>query len=345
MHHRRRALSVCCSLVLVVANGRAQSDSTRAAEAATSQRALAEVLFRQGRDLMEQGQVAEACDKFTESLRLDMALGTSLNLAVCFETQGRLASAWSEYNRAAGIARRSGDAARAEFAQQASTRLEGLLATLRVTLSPEAQRVKDLKLELDGRELGSATLDTPIPLDAGAHVMVAKAAHHQPWLVEIRATTETPAIALTVPGLLRSPAPAASPMPVLPPNHATAVAPKQDRASDGHTQRWLGLATGGAGLAAIAVGSVFGVRALMKKGERDDTCDADGCSPAGIEAHRDAQHAASAANVAFATGGVLLVAGGLVYFTAPDAASASRQAPLSFAASPDGLYLSMQRPW
>ena len=93
-------------MLLVAATVRAQSDSTRAAEAATSQRALAEVLFRQGRELMAQGRVADACGKFAESLRLDVALGTSLNLAVCLETQGRLASAWSEYNRAAAIARR-----------------------------------------------------------------------------------------------------------------------------------------------------------------------------------------------------------------------------------------------
>jgi hypothetical protein len=302
-----------------------------------SQRALAEVLFRQGRELMDQKRTAEACVKFAESLRLDVALGTSLNLAVCFETQGRLASAWSEYNRAASLARRSGDAARAEYAEQALARLEALLATLRVTLSPEARAVRDLKLELDGRELGTATLDTPIPLDAGSHVLVAKAEGYQPWSAQVQTTAESRAMALTVPGLVLVPAPASSPVPVAPPEPRAPGRPKEpDRPL--HTQRWLGLAAGGAGIAGVAVGSVFGIRALSKKAQRDDACPSRGCSPAGIEADRDARDAASVANIAFATGGALLVAGGLLYITAPDA-------PVSFAASSMSAYLSVHRSW
>jgi hypothetical protein len=303
-----------------------------------SQRALAEVLFRQGRELMDQKRTSEACVKFAESLRLDVALGTSLNLAVCFETQGRLASAWSEYNRAASLARRSGDTARTEYAEQALTRLEALLATLRVTLSPEAQAVRDLKLELDGRELGNATLDTPIPLDAGSHVLVAKAAGYQPWSAQVQTTAESRAMALTVPGLVLVPAPASSPVPVATPEPNEPVTPKREPGQPGHTQRWLGLAAGGAGIAGIAVGSVFGIRAMSKKEQSDQACPARGCSPAVVEAYRDAKDAASVANIAFAAGGVLLAAGGLLYFTAPDA-------PVSFAASPMSAYVSVHRSW
>jgi hypothetical protein len=303
-----------------------------------SQRALAEVLFRQGRELMDQKRTAEACVKFAESLRLDVALGTSLNLAVCFETQGRLASAWSEYSRAASLARRSGDTARAEYAEQALTRLEALLATLRLTLSPEAQAVRDLKLELDGRELGTATLDTPIPLDAGSHVLVAKAEGYQPWSAQVQTTAETRAMALTVPGLVPVPAPVppsgSTPLPA----RVTPASRKVEPDRPLHTQEWLGLAAGGAGIAGLTVGSVFGFRALSKKAQRDDACPARGCSPAGIEADRNARDAASVANIAFATGGALLVAGGLLYITAPDA-------PVSFAASPTGAHLSVHRSW
>ena len=339
MSRRRRPLWTCCALLLYVQGARAQSDVERAAEATMSQRALAEVLFRQGRELMDQKRTAEACVKFAESLRLDVALGTSLNLAVCFETQGHLASAWSEYNRAASLARRSGDAARTEYATQALTRLESLLATLRVTLSPEARGVRALKLELDGRELGTATLDTPIPLDAGSHVLVAKAEGYQAWSAQIQTTSETRAMALTVPGLVPVPAPVppASSAPPLREGGAP-VARKVEPHRPLHTQRWLGLAAGGAGIAGLAVGSVFGIRALSKKAQRDDACPSRGCSPAGIEADRDARDAASVANVAFATGGALLVAGGLLYITAPDA-------PVSFAASPKSAYLSVHRSW
>jgi len=129
-----------------------------------SQRALAEVLFRAGRELMEQGKIAPACAKFAESHRLDPALGTLLNLAVCHETEGRLASAWAEYNQAATLAKRRGDSARFDFARAASMRLEGRFATVRVGLSPAVERLSGLKLSIDRRELGRASLDVPIPL-------------------------------------------------------------------------------------------------------------------------------------------------------------------------------------
>src|SRR5688500_18545046 len=71
-----------------------------------SDKALAEVLFREGRQLLQRGETDAACEKFAESHRLDEALGTLLNLAVCHESQGRFASAWAEFHQAAATARR-----------------------------------------------------------------------------------------------------------------------------------------------------------------------------------------------------------------------------------------------
>src|ERR1700689_1185250 len=56
----------------------------------------AETLFARGKHLIEQGHTTEACAAFAESLQLDPAGGTLLRLALCYEADGKLASAWLE---------------------------------------------------------------------------------------------------------------------------------------------------------------------------------------------------------------------------------------------------------
>ena len=65
--------------------------------------AQAEVLFRQGRDLMAAGKVAEACSAFDESQRLEPEITTLLNVAACREKLGQLATAWGLFLDAARV--------------------------------------------------------------------------------------------------------------------------------------------------------------------------------------------------------------------------------------------------
>src|SRR5262245_27575414 len=70
---------------------------------------IADRLFEEAREAIENGRNGEACDKFAESHRLDASLGTLLNLAVCHELQGRIATAVSEYERVIVEAKRAAE--------------------------------------------------------------------------------------------------------------------------------------------------------------------------------------------------------------------------------------------
>ena len=108
----------------------------------------------------------------------------------------------------------------------------------------------------------------------------------------------------------------ASPPPAPPP----VVPPPAAEGRDGSGQRTIAYVLGGAGLAGIAAGSVFGLVAISKNGSSnaDGHCDATGCDPAGKQLRQDALSAATASTVAFGVGLAALAAGVVVYLTAPD---------------------------
>jgi hypothetical protein len=303
------ALAVCLS-----------SSTLAMAQGSATDRALAEVLFRDARELMDQGKLAEACPKFQESYRLDAALGTLLNLAVCHEKAGQLASAWARFGEAAVVARQKNDTERLAYAEEGSRRLEGRYATLRIGLT-QVSSVPDVRISLDGRALGRASVDTPIPIDPGSHQVVVEAAGYEPWTHSFNVSTDATVVPLEVPAL----APKKT-QPVAPP---PASPPPSEPSDSGATQRLWGLGVGAAGIVGLGVAAGFGVHAISKKNERDEIC-ADGICPTqeGIDAHQSADTSATVANVAAIAGGALLATGVVLYFTAPSASrsQASRHA-------------------
>src|SRR5439155_3292101 len=106
------------------------------AQEPTAEVALAEMLYREGRALVVEGKVREACPKFAESYRLDAATGTLLNLASCHEAEGKLASAWLEYSEALNLARRDRRDDRIRFAQEHLSAIEPKLSRLTVVVPP-----------------------------------------------------------------------------------------------------------------------------------------------------------------------------------------------------------------
>jgi len=77
---------------------------------AQSSGAQAETLFRQGKDLLAKGQIAEACAAFDASQKLDPNIATLLNQAACREKNGQLATAWGLFLDAERQTRNATDA-------------------------------------------------------------------------------------------------------------------------------------------------------------------------------------------------------------------------------------------
>jgi hypothetical protein len=74
-------------------------------------------LFEEGRKLVEQGNLAEACKQFARSFELDRAAGTMLNLGDCAESEGRPRRAFELYDTAAKEFERTAQPERAKFAR------------------------------------------------------------------------------------------------------------------------------------------------------------------------------------------------------------------------------------
>lgn len=134
---------------------------------------------------MEKGEYEEACPKLEESMRLDPALGTQLNLADCYEKAGKVASAWAGFNDAASMAKSSRQADREKLARARAKALEPRLPKL--LIDADAASEPALEIVRDGVAIGSASWGTPIAVDPGTHDVVASAPGKMSWRTVIDA--------------------------------------------------------------------------------------------------------------------------------------------------------------
>ncbi|HWO09856.1 MAG TPA: hypothetical protein VNN80_10265 [Polyangiaceae bacterium] len=225
---------------------------------------MAEALFRQGRELMAAGNYTEACPKFAESHRLDPGGGTLLNLAVCHEGEGKLATAWGEFQEALALAQADGRKDRISLAEERIAVIEPELARLTVTLP--ATPPENLVVSVNGTPLGAAAWGAPMPVDAGSVRIEASAPDRQEFVksVDIR---DGENIVVEIPVLSESLGGDAGNGPS-----------DSGLATSGEPNHAAAYVVGGLGLAAIGVGSYFGVQALHDSNEADDLgCDDDGC--------------------------------------------------------------------
>jgi hypothetical protein len=272
----------------------------RASAPSAADIAVAQRSFDEARALFGAGKTAEACERFAQSQHLDPKLGTLLNLAICHEKLGKVASAWSEFHDARSIATAQALKERVQFADEHLATLAPLLSYVRIRMDAET-RAGGPGVRLDDEPVDAAALDTDIPVDPGDHQIVVTSRDGRSWKGGAR-TARADKVAIVVPRLV--PMLAKVPAPKAPP-----AGPAKEHAS--HGRRTAGLVTMGASLAVGALGGVFGFMAISTRKDAEAACAANQCADGRAKNDTGMAYAWSSnallgvAGLAFVTGAIL----------------------------------------
>jgi hypothetical protein len=227
--------------------------------------AQAEVLFRQGRELMAKGKYVEACAAFDASQKLEPSPSTVLNQAECRERRGQIATAWGLYLQVARSTRATGDEPSKQMHRTAADnakRLESELSTLAIEVSDDAN-IGGLEVLRDGEIVDVGAWNKLLPIDGGTYRVTAHAPGNAEWTTTVTVATTRDAKSVQIPKLKarelpKPPVAAATPPPARSGDAAADAPPARPR----RRASWLPYAIGGG---ALALGG--GALALELSGE------------------------------------------------------------------------------
>jgi hypothetical protein len=255
--------------------------------------ARADALFKEAQAL-QSTDLNAACVKFAESYALNPhALGTLLNVALCDEKLGRLASALEKFTLARDVAAEmlaSGDkdvAAHRKAAMTHITALEPRIPHVTVELVPP--EVPGTTIVIDGKAYTKDKL-AKLAVDPGSHEVVVTAPGYQPH---------------------------ESKFAIAEGEHHTVAIPRLEKSvSLRSTRRTIGVIVGGAGLAVGATGIVVG---LVARSRYNDTssCHAGGnCDlPEDYTKRKNALALGNVGTVVGIAGGAAIVVGAVLWYT------------------------------
>ena len=292
----------------------------------------AEALFRDGKQLMKDGKLDEACSAFEGSEHAEHNVATLLSLADCREKNHQYAAAWALVPPG-----RQPDALRSVEGRRSTRRPRPARAALESRLSyltinvPDESRIPELVVLRDGHAGRSGRVE---PLDpgrrrpsrdrrqgAGPRVVVD---HGDARPENDKQAVEVPRFK-ALPEIVNKPAHDAAGQPLMLPAQPPEPSPFTRRRKIG-----IGVAAGGVVVAAVAIG--IGASASSLRNDAVATCPPAACTPA---AARDAQNKndrarsrAMIANVGFGVAGAAVVAGAVLWFTGkPESPSTIAIAP------------------
>ncbi len=295
--------------------------------------ATAEALFREARQLLQDGQLGLACEKFSESQRQDPSAGTLLNLADCHERMGKTATAWAEFIAAKSLAR-SQD--RGELEQEAQRRADKLAPNLSKLVVTVAESVPELEIYRDEVKLELASLGSKLPVDPGQYTLRAVAPGYKQWSTQVNIGHSADLQRVEVPALEPEAKPVVEPVIDEPVSGSDDDEPigAEPHEPEPPVLAWT---IGGTGIALVGVATAFGVNALSQHDEATKLCPSmAGCSAQALEARDDAEMFANLANVTAGVGAAAIVAGAVLWITHDDGTHSSESVRVAPLATADG---------
>ena len=289
-----------------------------AARPAHAQSAEAEALFVEGDKLMKVGKLAQACESFDASNRIEARAGTLIRLGECREQNHQLASAWSAYKDALT---RVKDPNKRAIATAKVAELEPKLSYLTIAVAV-ANRVDQLTVTRNDKPFDTALWDRSLPVDGGEYAVKGSAPGHRDWTRTVVVPIDSGKITVDIPklepsGVVTPPPPQQPPPPDEQPAPATTMM---------STRRKLAIGAGGVGALGIVVGIVLGAQAKSKQSDAHALCSDPQTPCAGADQANElitsAQSRALAANIGFGIGAALVITAGVLWFTgAPESAT------------------------
>jgi len=315
--------------VIVESLGIARGASAQSAEpgGGPDATARAAALFDEARKLADGGDLTRACATFRASYALDARLTTQVNIALCQEKAGAIASAWAEFRLAAARAKRESREDLATLALAHVTDLKPRVPTLRVLVR------SNVTVALDGQALDPAALGSSIPVNPGARHISATAPGCVPWADSI-VIEAGQAATVTVPALARLDEPT--------PKNSSASAPRGGASP-------LALVLFGGAVVGAGMGTYFGLAAIRSHRQAEDACTTDSCGPDALDKNDAARTQAWLATGAFGVAVAAGAAGAFVLYRDLNQPHGKdgRTGPFQFSAgaTPDGIVASARARW
>jgi tetratricopeptide (TPR) repeat protein len=307
------------------------------ASTASAQNKKADALFKQGKTALAEKKFAEACTAFEQSFKLDPTIGTQLNIGLCYEEWGKLATAYRAYRDAQKKAEETGDDRVARIKERADT-IERNVPRLTVRSSTSGPVPKDLIVKVDDIEL--TALGEPLLVDPGDHVIRYQAGDGPERKLTVKlAKGESKEAKLDLPLDMKGPIEVDLQDDK---DKNKEIVVEDDTSSVGRGRRIAGYVIGGAGVLSLGISSYLVLDARSDyKSAIEAHCNANReCDEIGLDETHSARTRANVGTALFVLGLAAVGGGAYLYFTAPKGIDEHAVVPVI---SPDGVGFAVSR--